>query len=288
MANTSAADWDETSPAAGDNVSYGDDEIRWLRAAVADRLEKEHVTPAASTVGGEHIPGGCQVLEYQTAASLAALSDRVEHGIGFSSDTKKLYRYDSSTNAQILDIDHGSLSGRTDDDHTIYAKLAGDTFTGAVVFQGAVSCGATVNMNSKKITGLPTPTANTEAATKSYVDSTGAVASCQVLEWQCPASGTGTETITLTGFSAVPKLAVFLIGIGTGTGNAHHGIGFTDGTNQGCIGTDGSARFIVDNSYVAYIANSLKIQFTSWTSAAITLTVSGYNASYYMQVMAFN
>lgn len=46
--------WDETTPSNATNVSDGDDHIRDLRLGTRIRLAKEHVTPAASSVGGEH------------------------------------------------------------------------------------------------------------------------------------------------------------------------------------------------------------------------------------------
>ncbi len=57
MANGDADAWDETSPAAGDVVSVGAAQIRYLRGAVRQRLLKEHVEPAAGNVGGEHKAG---------------------------------------------------------------------------------------------------------------------------------------------------------------------------------------------------------------------------------------
>jgi len=296
MANTSAADWDETSPAAGDNVSYGDDEIRYLRAAIADRLQKEHICPAGSTAGGEHLPGGCQVLEYQTAASLAALADRVKHGIGFSSDTKKLYRYDSSTNAQVLDIDHGSLSGRSDDDHPIYAKLAGASFTGAVNMAATLTMAKVIAMGTNKITGLGTPSATTDAATKAYADSSGGIGSCQVLLWSCPASGTGTETITLTGFSAAPKLGLFILGTAYGGGTGYTtepncgylSIGMTDGTTQISLGTNSNGNFYITSAHLGRHHGSPAIAFVSWNASAITVTVTGYDANFRLICLVFN
>lgn len=38
--------------------------------------------------------------------------------------------------------DHGALSGLADDDHTQYAKKAGDTFTGAANFNGGMKIGS--------------------------------------------------------------------------------------------------------------------------------------------------
>lgn len=49
--------WDETAPAAADAHGNGVYEIQHLRVSTRIRLAKEHVTPAASSVGGEHKQG---------------------------------------------------------------------------------------------------------------------------------------------------------------------------------------------------------------------------------------
>lgn len=61
MANTTAADWDESYPTNSSARNDGAREIRTLRAAVADRLEKEHAANAASTAGGEHKAGSAKI-----------------------------------------------------------------------------------------------------------------------------------------------------------------------------------------------------------------------------------
>jgi len=64
MANVNASedDWYEDAPdhSTGE-ISYGDDEIRYLRMAVRSRLEKEHLTPAGSGAGGEHREGSAKI-----------------------------------------------------------------------------------------------------------------------------------------------------------------------------------------------------------------------------------
>ena len=57
MANANANDWSESYPTAGEVVALGAAEIRYLRTGVKQRLLKEHVTPAAANVGGEHRQG---------------------------------------------------------------------------------------------------------------------------------------------------------------------------------------------------------------------------------------
>lgn len=67
MANDSSADWDETAPAGTDFINKGDDEIRVLRAGVRERDQKEHVTNASSSAGGEHLQGSAKSF-YQASA----------------------------------------------------------------------------------------------------------------------------------------------------------------------------------------------------------------------------
>lgn len=62
MANNSETDWDEAAPAGSDPRNKGDDEIRYLRAAIRSRLEKEHEAPATSDAGGEHLAGSAKAF----------------------------------------------------------------------------------------------------------------------------------------------------------------------------------------------------------------------------------
>lgn len=66
------------------------------------------------------------------------------------------------------DIDHGSVGGLADDDHTQYLLASGGR-----ALTGDMSCG------SKKLTSLATPVADTDAANKAYVDQL-----IQGLDWQ--------------------------------------------------------------------------------------------------------
>lgn len=58
--------WDETSPSNSSLISNGDDEIRDVRVGVRKRIEKEHITPAGSSVGGEHREGSAKVYAVGT------------------------------------------------------------------------------------------------------------------------------------------------------------------------------------------------------------------------------
>lgn len=62
----------------------------------------------------------------------------------------------ATVSARLANIEQGIVG----DSHTQYVKLSGSTITGNLTFSGGA-----------KITGLPTPSASSDAATKSYVDS---------------------------------------------------------------------------------------------------------------------
>lgn len=67
MANTTANDWDEGSPAINHARRAGAAEILSLRQGTRLRLAKEHDTPSTGGVGGEHKKGSTKVY-YQTSA----------------------------------------------------------------------------------------------------------------------------------------------------------------------------------------------------------------------------
>lgn len=75
MANTTANDWDESSPALADPRKNGATEISSLRKSVRSRLAKEHVTPAGSGVGGEHLAGSA--ISYCQASAPTTRPDGV-------------------------------------------------------------------------------------------------------------------------------------------------------------------------------------------------------------------
>jgi hypothetical protein len=82
MANSTEDDWDEAAPSASGVVSQGDDEIRVLRASTRNRLEKEHVKPAGSNAGGEHLAGSAKT--YSDTAAPTKRPDSVNDSPGTS------------------------------------------------------------------------------------------------------------------------------------------------------------------------------------------------------------
>jgi len=110
MANTSEDDWGETYPANAEMVTAGAAEIRLLRAAVRNRIEKEHVLPASSGVGGEHKDGSAKIYigDFTTTTSGDTLPTQrpdetttltVDDAGRLAYDTAdgKVYLYDGST-----------------------------------------------------------------------------------------------------------------------------------------------------------------------------------------------
>lgn len=65
--------WDVTAPADADDQSAGAQEIRDLRKATAIRVNKEHVTLATSSAGGEHLNGSAKAYHDDSADADALL-----------------------------------------------------------------------------------------------------------------------------------------------------------------------------------------------------------------------
>lgn len=97
----SGANWDNTVPAEGDNVSAGAGVIRTLKEEIEDRLNKEHTTFNVSAAGGEHKEGSAMVYYATAAASLTrpngdAFTTADEGRIRFTSDTNIFQVYSGS------------------------------------------------------------------------------------------------------------------------------------------------------------------------------------------------
>ena len=87
MASDDGTGWDIASPRNDDVVSDGATEIRDVRAGVGVRINKEHETLAADSVGGEHKQGSAKV---------------------YSSDTEPLLQPEGGS-ALLVDADEGRL-----------------------------------------------------------------------------------------------------------------------------------------------------------------------------------
>ena len=120
MANTDENSWDENAPAASDPVGDGDNEIRILRAAVRNRLEIEHVMPAASGVGGEHLEGSARAY-YASAdptdrpdgTAVLGADDEGRLYVDSDDDSMKVYTGSAWTFIQVVNsmISAGAVTG---------------------------------------------------------------------------------------------------------------------------------------------------------------------------------
>jgi hypothetical protein len=76
--------WDEASPDIDQPHGLDYREEQDIRKGVRKRIAKEHLTFADATVGGEHIPGGCNVLHTQDASATPAdISDKSGDATGY-------------------------------------------------------------------------------------------------------------------------------------------------------------------------------------------------------------
>lgn len=153
--------WDDSFEAIPSDSNYGydlDTFIQDIKIGIRERAEIEHIWKIGAT-DGQHVPGLVRVVKVDTDANVLSFSGKKD-AIAFATDTKKFYRNTADgANWSVIDIDHGSFSGLTDDDHTIYLLVDGTR-----ALSGNLSAG------SNKITSLATPTADGDAASKGYVD----------------------------------------------------------------------------------------------------------------------
>lgn len=153
--------WNESFEATPNDENYGydlDTFIQNTKIGVRERAEIEHIWKIGET-DGQHVPGLVRVLKVDTEANILAFSGKKD-AIAFSSDTKKLFRNTADgVNWTVIDIDHGSLSGLTDDDHVIY-----------LLADGTRALSGNLNLNSNKVTDLGAPINDNDGATKKYVD----------------------------------------------------------------------------------------------------------------------
>lgn len=149
MANTSADDWDGSSPALSEPRRDGALEITSLRGAVRTRLLKEHEEPAAAGVGGEHLPGSAKAYAYNATAPTL----RPDAATAFTADDEgRLFRSDTNNRLKILnsspawvDIDHPGRSRNATYNTTPFnATLATSASVEAGIFQVLVQGSLTV------------------------------------------------------------------------------------------------------------------------------------------------
>jgi hypothetical protein len=120
----------------------------------------------------------------------------------FSTDTDQNMRL-TTTGTGVLQL--GSSSTITAVSGTLQIQSGKNITDSAGV---SIGFGNAINMNTSKITGLGTPSANTDAATKAYVDSTvGALSTSSITKGDSNVTvtdtGTGTVTVTVDGSTAL-------------------------------------------------------------------------------------
>jgi hypothetical protein len=146
MANTTADDWDINSPANEDNASSGDDEIRVLREGVEQRIKKEHVQPAGSNTGGEHLEGSARVHTATSAPTVIVVGGA---NISGNEALAEGIVWANTGNGYVLQV-YASSAWRD----VGYLPLAGGTTTGAITFGAAININADSTVAStKKLSG---------------------------------------------------------------------------------------------------------------------------------------
>lgn len=186
--------WDEDAPDVDQPHGLDYRALQHIMKGVRKRVEHEHSTFADATVGGIHVPGGCQIMEYDDTGAVDAIIDStglgVEHGLMCS--THYLWRFEDSTTPQVIaslytDLTSSDVTitgarqfdGTVDfldevDVSTLIVDASAD-FGGAAEFKGEVDFSVTVHtgdisMGGNKVVDATTPTANDDVANKKYVD----------------------------------------------------------------------------------------------------------------------
>ena len=115
--------WDanfEASPKDTDEAKYGAEKIRDLKLAISERLELE----MNFKTGTQPLikAGKAAVIFIGTTTEINALTGMSVGAFAWDTTLNALKRYSGTWD--ILNVDHGTLSGLADDDHTQYLNLA--------------------------------------------------------------------------------------------------------------------------------------------------------------------
>ena len=134
--------WDasfEASPADSDEAKYGANKIRELKTAVSERLELEmnFKTGTRPLIKA----GQASVCLQANTTDIANIANMSNHAIAWDTTLKVFKGYNS--NWVTFDMDHGALSGKSDDDHPQYlsANKANQTI------EANISCAANVTID---------------------------------------------------------------------------------------------------------------------------------------------
>lgn len=115
--------WDETSPTDSDYGYQIDDFIRNLKEAIRERLAVEHAFYSDETGHsdvGEHKKGSARI-NFGAAADIPSNNSDNPGAVYAETDDKNI-KFDNGSSWVNINgyIDHGSIKGLTDDDHTQY------------------------------------------------------------------------------------------------------------------------------------------------------------------------
>ena len=218
-----------------DSTSVADDEYARFTAS---GLESRSTAEVASDIGAATL-AGTQTLTNKTltAPTISATSTTVGGKIKFLEGT------DNGTNGVTLvgaastadvDVVLPATAGTLALEANVLA-LSGGTMTGAIA------------MGTAKITGMGDPTANQDAATKAYVDSTVSSGSTLITQGNSNVtvadSGTGNVTIEVDGTDRITTVAATTttatghsIVLGAASNSAGGSIKFLEGTDNGTNG----------------------------------------------------
>jgi len=134
--------WDasfEATPAQSLSRSLIDDEIRRFKCAIRERMAVEHRWGEGTTDTGRHIGGGTTVC--LRGADPTAVTNPQEGALYLKTvgATVQLWIYVDGAWEQASTVDHATLTGRTDHDHT------------GLLLNNGGSTSANLNMNGHKI-----------------------------------------------------------------------------------------------------------------------------------------
>jgi len=170
MANTTANDWDETSPAITDARRAGATEILSLRQGTRLRLDKEHVATATSGAGGEHKGGSAKCYLQTTTPTLRpdgttalTAADNGRIWVHSTTGVAKAYKHPSwldfdVASADTIDTFEKSLTYPTSLPETQGSLTNGNWMVfvygtiGSFGSSDSVTISATVNSQTKSIT----------------------------------------------------------------------------------------------------------------------------------------
>jgi len=141
------AGWNTGAPndeAIGGNAYL---ELQDLRKGIAIRMDKEHVACGSSSAGGEHIPGGCAVLYYDTTTALdanVAASTFVHDGLLYDTTLLQFFTMNAAEDTKVaIEIGTAGIA----DANVTTAKIADANITAAKMAADSVLTASIADAN---------------------------------------------------------------------------------------------------------------------------------------------